>query len=118
MQIISQKNRLLQLILAKQIKPPLNVAKLLTIVINVPSIFALPEGFVYLKEVNPTIIENLRYFSNENFIGRKIDGYKANRVILTYEAAKALSKVQQELLKDGYSLVIYNAYMPKRATQV
>jgi len=44
---------------------------IMTIVINVPSIFALPEGFVYLKEVNPTIIENLRYFSNENFIGRK-----------------------------------------------
>ncbi len=51
------------------------------IVINVPSIFALPEGFVYLKEVDPTFTENLRYFSNENFIGRKIDGYKANRVI-------------------------------------
>ena len=89
----------------------------MTTIINAPLIYAIPEGFVYLKEIDPTIIENLRYFSNENFIGRKIEGYKANRAILTYEAAKALSKVQQELLKDGYCLVIYNAYMPKRTVE-
>jgi D-alanyl-D-alanine dipeptidase len=56
----------------------------------------LPKDFVYLKDIEPTIIENLRYFSNENFMGRKIDGYKANRVILTSEAAIALVKIQQE----------------------
>jgi D-alanyl-D-alanine dipeptidase len=75
----------------------------------------LPKDFVYLKDIEPTIIENLRYFSNENFMGRKIDGYKANRVILTSEAAIALVKIQQELLKNGYSLVIYDAYRPQRA---
>ena len=48
-------------------------------------------------------------------MGRKIDGYKANRVILTSEAAIALVKIQQELLKNGYSLVIYDAYRPQRA---
>ncbi len=78
----------------------------------------LPKDFIYLKDIDPTIIENLRYFSNENFIGRKIDGYKANRVILTYKAAIALVKVQQELLKEGYSLVIYDAYRPQRAVNV
>jgi len=75
----------------------------------------LPKDFVYLKDIEPTIIENLRYFSNENFMGRKIDGYKANRVILTSEAAIALVKIQQELLKNGYSLVIYDAYRPQLA---
>ena len=75
----------------------------------------LPKDFVYLKDIEPTIIENLRYFSNENFMGRNIDGYKANRVILTSEAAIALVKIQQELLKNGYSLVIYDAYRPQLA---
>jgi len=77
--------------------------------------FALPKGFVYLKDIDPTIIENLRYYSNENFMGRKIDGYKSGKVILTKQAAEAISNVQKVLLKDGYSLVIYDAYRPQRA---
>ncbi|MCC8372318.1 MAG: M15 family metallopeptidase [Rickettsia endosymbiont of Pseudomimeciton antennatum] len=40
---------------------------------------------------------------------------KANRVILTKPAAEALSAVQKELLANGYSLVIYDAYRPQRA---
>lgn len=87
----------------------------LSVVMNIPHAFALPDEFVYLKDIDPTIIEDLRYYSNENFIGRKIDGYKANRVILTSEAADALSRVQQQLLKDGYSLVVYDAYRPARS---
>ncbi len=78
----------------------------------------LPQDFVYVKDINPSIIESLRYYSKENFIGIQIDGYKANRVILTKQAAEALSNVQQELLKQGYSLVVYDAYRPQRAVDM
>ena len=74
---------------------------LILFIANAALAVELPKDFVNLKEIEPSIIENLRYFSNENFIGRKIDGYNANRVILTHKAAIALVKVQQELLKDG-----------------
>ncbi|MBN8827271.1 MAG: M15 family metallopeptidase [Sphingobacteriia bacterium] len=74
-----------------------------------------PEGFVYLEEVDPTIIQNLRYYSKENFIGKRLDGYKANRVILTRPTALALKRAQDILLKDGYSLVVYDAYRPQKA---
>lgn len=80
--------------------------------------FKLPGGFVYLKEIEPTIIENLRYYSSENFIGRKLDGYEKNCVILSEGAAKALSNVQQDLLKDGYSLVVYDAYRPQKTVDL
>lgn len=80
--------------------------------------FKLPGGFVHLKEVEPTIIENLRYYSSENFIGRKLDGYEKNCVILSEGAAKALSNVQQDLLKDGYSLVVYDAYRPQKTVDL
>ncbi|MGI4775708.1 MAG: M15 family metallopeptidase [Janthinobacterium lividum] len=76
---------------------------------------ALPNGFIYLRDIDPTIIENLRYYSGENFIGRRVDGYKSNKVILTKEAAKSLSKVQKELLSNGYSLIVYDAYRPQKA---
>lgn len=77
--------------------------------------FCLQEGFVYLDNVDKTIQTSLRYFSSENFVGAIIDGYKTNRVIMTKEAAEALSKVQKELLQEGYSLVIYDAYRPQKA---
>jgi D-alanyl-D-alanine dipeptidase len=83
--------------------------------LNVTQALALPAGFVYIKDIDPTIIENLRYFSSENFVGRKIEGYLANRVILTKEAAEALAKVQRELIQEGYSIVVYDAYRPQRA---
>jgi D-alanyl-D-alanine dipeptidase len=81
------------------------------------SVFALPSGFVYLSDIDHTIIQNLRYFTEENFVGERVNGYKSNKVILTSEAAEALSHVQKELLKKGYSLVVYDAYRPERAVK-
>ncbi|WP_052458489.1 M15 family metallopeptidase [Rickettsia asembonensis] len=75
---------------------------------------SLPKGFVYLKDIDPTIIQNMRYYSDENFVGKKVDGYKAPEAILTIEAAKALKAVQAEIKKDGYSLIIYDAYRPQK----
>ncbi|MCC8397740.1 MAG: M15 family metallopeptidase [Rickettsia endosymbiont of Labidopullus appendiculatus] len=104
-------------ILQKKYYKYIFISLLLIILNTVHSSFAakLPENFVYLKDINPTIIENLRYYSTKNFCGKVIDGYKANRVILTKPAAEALSAVQKELLANGYSLVIYDAYRPQRA---
>lgn len=73
------------------------------------------KGFVYLHEIDPTILVSLRYLTNENFVGTPIDGYKETVVIMTRVAAEALQKVQHELSKDGYCLVIYDAYRPQQA---
>ena len=74
----------------------------------------LPEGFVYVNQIDPTIKVDLRYLTDQNFIGEPLNGYKNPVAILTREAAQALSKVQQELLANGYSLVIYDAYRPQK----
>lgn len=75
----------------------------------------LPNGFVYLEDVDASIQKELRYLSNNNFIGRKIDGYKNNCVIITEQAAHQLKKVQTELLKKGLSLKVFDAYRPQEA---
>ncbi len=75
----------------------------------------LPKNFCYLSEVDPTIQTELRYFSNNNFIGKPIDGYKANKVIVTTKTAIALKKVQQVLTKFGLSLKIYDGYRPQQS---
>ena len=76
---------------------------------------ARSKGFVYLSEVDPTILVSLRYYSNENFVGKPVNGYKKSVVILTKQVAEALKKVQESLKKDGYSLVVYDAYRPQQA---
>lgn len=75
----------------------------------------LPRGFVYLSDIDKTIQSDLRYFSSNNFIGKPIDGYKKNVVIVTKETAKALKLVQQNLIKQGYSLKIFDSYRPQQA---
>ncbi|KJV61724.1 D-ala-D-ala dipeptidase family protein [Rickettsia amblyommatis str. Ac/Pa] len=59
----------------------------------------------------------MHYYLDENFVGKKVDGYKAPEAILTIEAVKALKAVQAEIQKDGYSLIIYDAYRPQKAVQ-
>lgn len=75
----------------------------------------LPEGFVYAETVIPDLHVELRYFSDYNFVGNKIEGYRANRLILTTQATNALKKVQAELLRTNKCLLIYDGYRPQRA---
>ena len=75
----------------------------------------LPNGFVYLSDIDNSIETELRYYSNNNFIGKPIDGYKNNCLIVTKKTALQLHKVQKELLKKGLSLKIYDAYRPQQA---
>jgi len=79
--------------------------------------YARSKGFVYLHEIDPTIRTSLRYISSENFVGAPVDGYEKNVVVLTKQAAEGLKRVQQRVHRDGYCLVVYDAYRPQRAVQ-
>ena len=58
---------------------------------------ALPSGFVYLSDVAPTIVLDMRYANSDNFIGTPIDGYIKPVGIATKEATVALNNVQTDL---------------------
>lgn len=73
------------------------------------------KDFVYLSDVDASIKTELRYFSNQNFIGKPIDGYKKDCVILTKQSAEALKKIQTILKKEGLSLKVFDAYRPQQA---
>lgn len=76
---------------------------------------SLPEGFVYLKDIDSSIIQEVMYYGERNFIGERITGYKAPKVILTEKAALRLKNVQEDIKKDNYSLVIYDGYRPTKS---
>jgi len=77
----------------------------------------LPEGFVYVNDVIPSVKVDMRYYTENNFVGSRIDGYNANRAILTVQAAYALSNAATTLAEDGYTLLIYDAYRPAKAVE-
>lgn len=78
---------------------------------------ALPEGFVHLRDVDPTIVQDIRYASAHNFVGRPIKGYLAAECILTEPAAKGLATVQKKLAEQKLSLIVWDCYRPKRAVE-
>ena len=36
----------------------------------------LPAGFVYLRDIDPTIIQDIRYAGSNNFVGRPLRGMR------------------------------------------
>lgn len=77
--------------------------------------FLIPDSFVFLREVDPTIVQSPRYVSSNNFLGRQVVGYTSPEIVATREAALQLKKVQDDLRQLGYKLVVYDAYRPQRA---
>jgi len=75
----------------------------------------LPRGFVDVAAVVPGVAADLRYAGEDNFVGARIDGYRAARCILTRQAAEALAVVQKDLAERGLGLKLFDCYRPKRA---
>ena len=75
----------------------------------------LPEDFVYVMDIIPDIVLEMRYYSNKNFTGQPVDGYLKPKAILTVEAAESLKKVQAELSEYALSLKLFDAYRPQQA---
>lgn len=77
--------------------------------------FALPKNFVYLSDVDPTILQDIKYQSSDNFLGRPVAGYQFAKCILTRKTAEELSRVQKKLLSQYKTLVVYDCYRPTDA---
>jgi D-alanyl-D-alanine dipeptidase len=76
---------------------------------------ALPKGFVYLRAIDPTIVQDIRYAGSHNFVGRPIRGYLVAECVLSEPAAKALEAVQRKLAEERLSLIVWDCYRPTRA---
>lgn len=76
----------------------------------------MPQDFVRLSDVAPSVRQDMRYATENNFTGRPVPGYGAAACWLRAEVAQALAKVQAKAEADGLSLVVYDCYRPQRAT--
>ena len=87
----------------------------LTILTLSPTAQSGREYFVDVIKIIPTIEIDVRYHSNDNFVGSRVDGYKKPVILITKEAGEALKKIQTELRTNGLALKIYDAYRPQKA---
>ena len=76
---------------------------------------ALPGGFVFLRDIDPTIIQDIRYAGSNNFVGRPLRGYEAAECVVKRDVGMALKRVQQGLTPQKLSLKMLDCYRPTRA---
>ncbi|HET9714845.1 MAG TPA: M15 family metallopeptidase [Pseudolabrys sp.] len=77
----------------------------------------LAPGFVYLRDVAPAIMQDMRYAASDNFTGHPLPGYGAAECVLRREAAMALKNIQSELAAQSLGLKVYDCYRPVRAVR-
>ena len=71
---------------------------------------------VELTTLDNTIKLDIRYATNDNFVGRPV--YPEARAFLQKPAAKALVNVHKKLKKRGLGLVIFDGYRPWTITKL
>ena len=72
-------------------------------------------GFVDLSDVITDLILDIRYYSDFNFVGTRIDGYEEPVALISKEGAMALKEVADEAREKSYRLKIYDTYRPQQA---
>lgn len=77
----------------------------------------MPANFAYLRDIDPSIEQDIRYAGADNFMGRPMAGYDAHECILRRDAAAALQRVQADLASSGLALKVYDCYRPARAVR-
>jgi zinc D-Ala-D-Ala dipeptidase len=72
---------------------------------------------VPLKSMVPALVYELRYATTDNFMQRRMYPSNTNITFLRLPAARALARVQQQLLAHGYGLKVWDAYRPYAVTE-
>lgn len=71
--------------------------------------------FVFVDEYVPGIRWDAKYATWDNFTGKPVDGYLANRIAGTRALCAALERVQEHAASAGFGLLLWDGYRPQRA---
>lgn len=73
------------------------------------------DEFVYLDERLPGVRWDAKYATWDNFVGRPVDGYLANRIVGTRSLCRALEAARDKAASHGFGLLLWDGYRPQRA---
>jgi D-alanyl-D-alanine dipeptidase len=71
--------------------------------------------FAFVDEVVSGIRWDAKYATWDNFTGKPVDGYLANRIVGTRALCAALAQAQEAAAADGCGLLLWDGYRPQRA---
>lgn len=73
------------------------------------------DDFVYVDDLVPGIRWDAKYSTWDNFTGKPVDGYLANRIVGTRALCDALRVARDEAAARGFGLLLWDGYRPQRA---
>jgi D-alanyl-D-alanine dipeptidase len=73
--------------------------------------------FVFVDEHVSGVRWDAKYATWDNFTGKPVDGYLANRIVGTRALCRALDVAQEKVASRGFGLLLWDGYRPQRAVQ-
>lgn len=77
----------------------------------------MQDDFVFVDEVVPGLRWDAKYATWDNFTGKPVDGYLANRIVGTTALCAALGCARAEAAALGFGLLLWDGYRPQRAVE-
>jgi len=71
--------------------------------------------FAFVDERVPGLRWDAKYATWDNFTGKPVDGYVANRVVGTTALCAALERAREAAASLGFGLLLFDGYRPQRA---
>ncbi len=75
----------------------------------------MKDDFVFVDEVVSGIRWDAKYATWDNFTGKPVDGYVANRIVGTRALCTALKRARAAAASLGFGLLLWDGYRPQRA---
>jgi D-alanyl-D-alanine dipeptidase len=75
----------------------------------------MKNDFVFVDEFIPGIRWDAKYATWDNFTGKPVDGYSANRIVGTTALCTALKKAREKASSFGFGLLLWDGYRPQSA---
>jgi zinc D-Ala-D-Ala dipeptidase len=75
----------------------------------------MEDEFVFVDEVVSGIRWDAKYATWDNFTGKPVQGYEANRVVGTTALCAALERAREAAASLGFGLLLWDGYRPQRA---
>lgn len=71
--------------------------------------------FAFVDELVPGVRWDAKYATWDNFTGKPVDGYVANRIVGTRVLCAALERAREAAAARGFGLLLWDGYRPQRA---
>jgi len=71
--------------------------------------------FAFVDQLVPGIRWDAKYATWDNFTGKPVDGYLANRIAGTRALCAALARARDKAASLGFGLLLWDGYRPQRA---